>query len=372
MVRLSDTFRSLLSDADIQVGGNRPWDMRVYNPDFYERAFHDGSLGLGESYVEGWWDCTRLDELFDRALRAELYEKITGGKLKNMAISLLTHLRNFQSRRRAREVAHRHYDLGNDLYEAMLDPQMNYSCGYWRSASSLADAQTDKMDLICRKLQLEHGMSVLDIGCGWGGFAKYAAERHGISVVGVTISQEQQKLAQETCKNLPIEIRLQDYRDLNQKFDRIVSIGMFEHVGYKNYKTYMKIANSCLKDDGLFLLHTIGRRISTTRTDEWIHKYIFPNSMLPSAKQISGAIEHNFIIEDWHNFGDDYDKTLMAWHDNFVSNWDKLKSKYGEKFYRMWTYYLLSCAGTFRARDNQLWQIVLSKNGVAGGYLSIR
>lgn len=372
MGRLAETFQTILSAADVQVGGSRPWDIVVHNPNFYERVFHKGSLGLGESYMEGWWDCPHLDQLFERSLRAALYTKLAGGKLRNMVISFLTHLRNFQSRRRAYEVAQKHYDLGNDLYEAMLDSRMIYSCGYWRAATTLEDAQEAKLDLICRKLQLKHGMTILDIGCGWGGFAKYAAEHYGASVVGITISQEQQRLSQRICHNLPIEIRLQDYRDLNQQFDHIVSIGMFEHVGYKNYRTFMKIASRCLKDDGLLLLQSIGRKVSTTRTDTWIHKYIFPNSVLPSAKQISDAIEPLFMIEDWHSFGADYDKTLMAWHDNFKNNWDELKSKYGEEFYRMWTYYLLSCAGTFRARDNQLWQIVLSKNGVANGYPSVR
>ena len=372
MQGLVESFQSAFSDAGIQINGSQPWDILVHNPSFYERVFYNGSLGLGESYIEGWWDCARIDELFDRGLRAALHEKIIGGKLKGLMVSLLSRLKNFQSRRRAAEVAHKHYDLGNDLYKAMLDSRMIYSCGYWRNAKTLDEAQEAKLDLICQKLQLKPGMSVLDIGCGWGGFAKYASEHYGVSVVGVTISQEQRKLAQEICKNLPIEIRLQDYRDLNQKFDHIVSIGMFEHVGYKNYKTFIQVVNNCLKNNGLFLLHTIGRKVSTTYTDAWIHKYIFPNSMLPSAKQISDAIEKFFMIEDWHSFGADYDKTLMSWYHNFQNNWCTLKSKYSDEFYRMWSYYLLSCAGTFRARDNQLWQIVLSKNGVTGGYHSIR
>lgn len=374
MTKLAESFQSTFAAADVQFNGSRPWDIQVHHPDFYKRVLHNGSLGLGESYVEGWWDCPSIDELFDRGLRAALHEKLTGGRLRALAVSLLTRLKNFQSKQRAAEAVRTHYDLGNDLYEAMLDSRMIYSCGYWRNATTLDAAQEAKLDLTCRKLQLKPGMSVLDIGCGWGGFAKYAAERYGVSVVGITLSQEQYNLAQERCKNLPIEIRLQDYRDLSpkQKFDHIVSIGMFEHVGYKNYKTFMHVASNCLKHNGLMLLHTIGRKISTTFTDPWIHKYIFPNSMLPSAKQISDAIEKFFLIEDWHSFGADYDKTLMAWYKNFQSNWHKLKEKYGQEFHRMWSYYLLSCAGTFRARDNQLWQIVLSKNGVTGGYHSIR
>lgn len=278
-----------------------------------------------------------------------------------------------QSRRRAFIVGERHYNLGNDLFQNMLDKRMNYSCAYWKDASNLDEAQENKLELICKKLYLQPGMRVLDIGCGWGAFAKYAAERYGVEVVGITVSKDQVALGREMCKGLPVEIKLQDYRDVNEKFDRIVSVGMIEHVGYKNYREYFLIAHRNLKDDGLFLLHTISQVRSTKSTDAWIHKYIFPNGMLPSIAQLAKAVENLFVIEDIHNFGADYDKTLMAWYNNFNTNWGKIKDKYGERFYRMWKYFLLSSAGAFRARNkNQLWQIVLSKNGVLGGYQSFR
>ena len=245
---------------------------------------------------------------------------------------------------------------------------MNYSCAYWRYAQDLDQAQIDKMDLICRKLHLKPGMKVLEIGCGWGGFAKYAAENYEVNVYGITISKEQEQYAKESCKDLDVSFELKDYRELNTQYDRIVSIGMFEHVGYKNYKQYMEVAHRCLKEDGLFLLHTIGRNSSARATEPWINKYIFPNGMTPSAKQISAASESLFVIEDWHSFGQDYDKTLMAWHENFQNNLSKLKDSYDERFQRMWRYYLLMCAGSFRARRNQLWQLVLTKNGIRGGY----
>jgi cyclopropane-fatty-acyl-phospholipid synthase len=215
-------------------------------------------------------------------------------------------------------------------------------------------------------------MKVLDIGCGWGSFAKFAAERYGVSVVGVTVSKEQVALAQELCAGLPVEIILQDYREIKGQFDAIVSLGMFEHVGDKNYRVYFDVARRCLKDGGLFLLHTIGKSVSSRVTDAWIDKYIFPNGVLPSVKQIVSAIEGIFVMEDWHNFGPDYDKTLMVWHQNFEAHWPELKKNYSERFYRMWRYYLLACAGAFRSRSIQLWQIVLSKDGVKGGYISIR
>jgi len=278
-----------------------------------------------------------------------------------------------QSRRRAFIIGEKHYDLGNDLFQRMLDKRMNYSCAYWKDANSLDEAQENKLDLICKKIYLEPGMRVLDIGCGWGAFGKYAAEKYGAKVVGITVSKEQVSLGKEMCKGLPVEFRLQDYREVNEQFDRIVSVGMIEHVGYKNFRQYFKIAKNNLSNDGLFLLHTIGEVRSYKSSDAWTHKYIFPNGMLPSITQISKAIEGLFVMEDWHNIGNDYDKTLLAWYNNFIAGWDYLKSKYSERFFRMWKYFLLSSAGAFRARNkNQDWQIVLSPSGVLGGYHSER
>ncbi|WP_333873874.1 cyclopropane fatty acyl phospholipid synthase [Methylobacter sp.] len=262
--------------------------------------------------------------------------------------------------------------MGNDLYRAMLDKSLTYSCGYWRKANTLEQAQEHKFDLICRKLNLQPGQKILDMGCGWGGFMKYAAEHYQVSCVGITLSDEQHALSQSLCTNLPIEIRLIDYRNLNETFDHIVSVGMFEHVGYKNYVDYMSVARKCLKDDGLFLLHTIGGNRSVINVDPWMEKYIFPGGMLPSIKQIGKAIEDTFILEDLHSFGADYDRTLMSWFDNFKAGWSSIAGNYDERFYRMWKYYLMSCAGAFRSCENQLWQIVLSKNGIFGGYMSVR
>jgi cyclopropane-fatty-acyl-phospholipid synthase len=277
-----------------------------------------------------------------------------------------------QSVRKAFEVGEKHYDIGNDLYSRMLDKRMVYTCGYWKEAQNLDQAQEAKLDLVCRKIGLKPGQKVLDIGCGWGSFAKFAAEKYNAKVVGVTISKEQAEFASKLCNGLDVEIRIQDYRSVNEQFDHIVSLGMFEHVGYKNYKTFMRTAHKCLKDGGLFLLHTIGGNESVVSTDPWVHKYIFPNGMLPSIKQIGESIENLFVMEDWHNFGTYYDKTLQAWYENFKAHWNEISDKYNERFYRMWTYYLLMSAGAFRARSTQLWQIVLSKDGVSGGYKSIR
>ena len=367
---LRNKLEQLLSFADIEIGGDNPWDLQIHNDKFYARLLTEGSLGLGESYMDGWWDCDRLDKFFHRILQAELDTTV---KLRTVLFDILkSKLINLQKPSRAFHVGKQHYDIGNDLYQHMLDKRLVYSCGYWKNASTLNEAQENKLDLVCRKLDLHPGMRVLDIGCGWGGTARFAAEQYKVEVVGITVSEKQVQFGMELCRGLPVEIRLQDYRNLKGTFDRILSIGMFEHVGYKNYITFFRLVNRCLKDNGLFLLHTIGGNRSVTRTDPWIERYIFPNSMLPSAKQISAGIEGLFVLEDWHSFGADYDTTLMHWFRNFDKSWDVIKKEYGERFYRMWKYYLLSCAGCFRARENQLWQIVLSANGVSGGYKSLR
>ena len=364
--RLYNRFEHLLSLAGVVLNGNRPWDIQVHDDRLYSTVMRTGSLGLGEAYMDGWWDVAQLDEFICRLLKAELDTKV--GSLQDILNYAGALLVNMQSPERSYVVGRKHYDIGNDLYQKMLDKRMIYSCAFWQNASTLDSAQEAKLDMVCRKLALKPGMRLLDIGCGWGGMAQFAAENYAVEVVGITISKEQASLAKERCAGLPVDILLQDYRSLDTTFDRILSLGMFEHVGYKNYRTFMNKVRSLLSEDGLFLLHTIGSNTSRKTTDAWIHKYIFPNSMIPSAKQISGALEGLFVLEDWHNFGADYDKTLMHWFDNFRSNWNSLKNNYDERFFRMWKYYLLSCAGTFRARSNQLWQIILSPKGIPGGY----
>jgi len=360
--RFKKKVKDLLSGTDITINGSNPWDIQVHNEELFRRVLAEGSMGLGESYMEGWWDVEQLDEFFHRILRAKLDQKVK--KLGDIYKIIKAKIFNFQKKSRAFEIGQHHYDIGNKLYRYMLDDLMIYSCGYWKNAQNLNEAQRNKLDLICRKLQLEPGMRVLDIGCGWGGAAKYAAENYGVEMVGVTVSEEQIKLGREMCKRLPVELRLQDYRDLNESFDRIFSIGMFEHVGYKNYQTFMDVARRNLKDNGLLLLHCIGGNQTVYKTDPWIQKYIFPNSMIPSIKQVGKAIEGQFVMEDWHNFGQDYDTTLMNWFKNFKEHWDDLKQKYDDHFFRMWKYYLMVSAGSFRARKNQLWQLLLSPYGM--------
>ena len=364
----------LLGLADVRVNGDRPWDLQVKDERVFGRVLRQGTLGLGEAYMDGWWDAPKLDEFFHKVIAADLKRKV-GLSWPLIKTVIRAAFLNLQSYRRAFEIGERHYDNGNDLYQAMLDKRMTYTCGYWSGkpkAGTLDEAQEAKLDLVCRKLGLKAGEHVLDIGCGWGSFAKFAAERYGARVTGITVSREQAELGREMCKGLPVELRLEDYREVRGKFDHVVSLGMFEHVGKKNYRAFMKIVDRCLAESGLFLLHTIGSKRSVNSTDPWIGKYIFPNGMLPSMKQIAKAAEGLFVMEDWHNFGADYDPTLMAWFRNFEKAWPSLRERHGERFHRMWKYYLLSCAGAFRARHIQLWQMVFSKNGVSGGYVPVR
>lgn len=352
----------LLSYADIIINGKNNYDIQITDDRFYHAVFSKGELGFGESYMNGWWNCDRVDELVFRILKARL-DKRFRHNFSAIALGIETRLFDLQSKRRAFIVGKEHYDIDNRLFQLMLDKTMSYSCAYFTDDESLDIAQERKIELICKKLALEPGMKLLDIGCGWGGLAKYAAINYGVSVTGITVSERQASFAKSLCDKLPVEIILEDYRDIKGKYDRIVSVGMFEHVGYKNYKTFMKVVNSVLKDNGLFLLHTIGGNISSTSAGAWTQKYIFPNGMLPSIKQIGRSIEDIFVMENWNNIGINYYKTLMCWYDNFTKNWDKIKDRYNNRFYRMWIYYLLSSAGAFKARENQVWQILLSKQG---------
>lgn len=362
--------RQLFNLANVEINGKRPWDIQVNDKRFFETVLNKRVLGFGESYMAGWWECEQIDTCVFNLLKANLEKNLTFNTREWLQI-LAHKLFNFQNKKRAVIVAKKHYDFGNDLFEYMLDVNMVYSCGYWKTATDLNQAQIDKLDLVCKKLHLASGMKLLDIGCGWGSLAKYAAENYGVEVVGITISKEQADLAKIRCKDLPVKIILKDYREINEKFDRIASIGMFEHVGYKNYRSFMEVVERCLASEGLILLHTMGSNNTVFNNNEWLEKYIFPNGMLPSIKQLGASFENRLTMEDWHNFGIYYYPTLISWHDNFNNHWDLLKQRYNETFKRMWNFYLLSCAGSALARGFQVWQIVLSKEN-QGNYTSLR
>jgi len=368
------TIADLLAQAGLTINGPEPYDPQIHDERFYKRVLAEGSLGLGESYMDGWWDCGQLDVFFTKLLKAEL-EKTAPRNIRQILTYLRARLLNPQAKGQSAKNATHHYNLGNEFFKAMLDKRMVYTCGFWKHARNLDEAQEAKLDLVCRKLHLEPGMKVLDIGCGWGSFVKYAAEKYGVHVTGINVSEPQLEMGRQSSEGLDVNFLNLDYRNLaasHGPFDRVVSLGMFEHVGYKNFRPYFEAARRVLKPEGLFLLHTIGANESSTATDEWLSKYIFPNSLIPSIKQIGKAIEGLFVTEDLHNFGVYYDHTLMTWYENFRKHWEHFRLHFDQTFYRMWEYYLLCCAGSFRARKNQLWQIILSPNGVSGGYEPIR
>ena len=357
-------MQKILSLADVRIDGPRPWDIRVRHDGFYPRVLFQGSIGLGESYMDGWWDCAEIDQLFVKLFCAGL-ERRANQKLQGIWLFLKSLILNCQTKSRAARVAEQHYDLGNEIFECMLDRRMVYTCGRWENAADLNEAQEAKLHFVCQKLNLSTGMRVLDIGCGWGSFAKFAAENYGVQVVGITVSKEQLKLARTLCSGLPVDLRLEDYREVHDCFDRVVSLGMFEHVGSKNYQTFFHAVRHTIRNDGRLFLATIGSNKTVRTTDPWMERYIFPNSQLPSASQIDAAIKGRFLVDDWQNWGPDYDRTLMAWFHNFENNWNILKQKYSERFHRMWRFYLLASAGAFRSRHLQVWQILLSPTTAA-------
>jgi cyclopropane-fatty-acyl-phospholipid synthase len=353
--------RTLLEGADIQVGGQRPHDIQVHNPAFYQRALRDGRLGVGESYLDGEWDAVAVDQFIAQLLRARVNEQVQDWRAVLFVAAART--LNLQNATRVFQSGQHHYDIGNDLYQAMLGETMSYTCAYWKNAENLDQAQKNKLDLVCRKLGLGAGMTVLELGCGWGTFAKFAAENYGVEVTGYTVSKEQLALGKELCKGLPVDLRLDDYRKASGRYDRVVSIGMMEHVGHKNHRAYFETVDRCLEPDGLAFVHTIGSNVSETLIDSFFHKYLFPNALIPSLAQVARAAEGLFVVEDVHNIGPSYDPTLMAWHENFEAAWPSLRARYDDRFYRLWRFYLLSSAGSFRARFTQLYQLVLSRPG---------
>jgi cyclopropane-fatty-acyl-phospholipid synthase len=358
--RAREIVLDLLEQSGVELEGSGPADLQVYDERFYERVVRDRELGLGESYQEGWWGAERLDELLVKVLEANLRAKVKPGR-RLLAASLQSRLLNRQTLSKAARNASAHYDIGNDLYERMLDKRMIYSCAYWNGAHELDAAQEAKLDLICTKLGLEPGMRLLDIGCGWGGLAQFAAERYGAKVTGISPALQQVVVARRRCAGLDVDIRQIDFRQIKGTYDRIVSVGMLEHVGPKNFAAFFDANDRLLTDEGLALHHTIGSNTSRTHTDPWFDRYIFPGGVVPSLEQLSRATRGNWAIEDVHNFGPDYDRTLMAWHANIEAAWDEVPG-YDERFRRTWRYYLLSSAAAFRTRELQLWQIVFTRS----------
>ncbi len=355
--------RGLLGRAGIRVDGSEPWDISVRNPSFYREVVARGSLGLGESYMNRLWECRRIDQFMARLLSSSVS---LAGWVNPVAIRrwLRDVLLN-APRRDPYRIGRDHYDKGNDLYASMLDSSLTYSCGYWDGgAVDLGAAQSAKLDLVCRKLELQPGQRVLDIGCGWGSLARLASERYGVEVVGLTVSQEQAAYARQRCAGLPVTIECRDFREIgDRKFDAVASIGMFEHVEPKNYGAYFAAVRSALSTGGRFLLHTISKPQMWNWSDPWIRKYIFPLGRIPAQRQLMAAATRIFShVLDIHDLGGaNYDRTLMQWYRNFSERWKGKSGSTDEPlFKRMWEYYLLTCAGAFRAGTMTVWQVLLS------------
>lgn len=353
----------LLASAGIGVDGQDAWDVTIHDERVWARLLRDGTLGAGEAYVGGWWDSRALDETIHRLQAVKVVDALRDN-WRMVPQLLKARVLNLQSPRRAFDNGQYHYDIGNDLYEAMLDRRLLYTCALWSTgARTLDEAQEAKLELVCKKIGLRAGMRVLDLGCGWGGFAAYAAERHGVEVVGLTVSHEQVRFAKERYAHLPVDIRLDDYRHASGSYDAVVSIGLMEHVGPKNYRGYMELVDRCLAPGGVAFIHTIAGNRARAHIDPWFDKYVFPGSALPSLGQLVLAMEGIFIPEDVHNLGEDYDRTLMVWFERFDAAWPHLRARYDERFYRLWKFYLLASAGSFRARAQQLFQIVMTRRG---------
>lgn len=378
--RFAGWLRRVFEAAGIEIGGGRDWDPVVHERRMYARVAMRGSLGLGESYMDGQWDCADLGEFFRRLL-AWRNRRTTAWtiRLPSLALDATFALVNLQTRGRSRQVIDAHYDLPAGLYERMLGPTMSYSCAYWKDATTLDEAQYAKLDLICRKLELRPGLRLLDLGCGFGSVSRHAARHYGCEVVAVTLSGEQARYARNHCAGLPVEIHACDYRDVRaysggRRFDRIANVAMFEAIGRRNARCFMEIVHQLLEPDGLWLLHTIGAE--REGADPWLHRYIFPNGELLRLDRIDAAMRGLFRAEDLHNFGLDYAPTLAAWRGNFVAHWEEIRSldpqRFTERFRRMWVYYLECCRGAFLARNMHLWQLVMSGTERDSTYQAVR
>lgn len=361
---------TILSEAGVPVNSPEPWSIHVKNERLWDRVVSQHELGLGESYVDGWWECQSVDQMLTKLLTVKAAARLTPS-LSVVFSALKSNILNMQTKARAAENAKHHYNIGNNLYERMLDSEMAYSCGYWKEAKNLDQAQLSKFDLICRKLKLEKGMTLLDIGSGWGGFLRYAVKNYGVHATGISPADQQILLAKERSSGLNIDFYQMDYRDFTGRFDRVVSVGMMEHVGPKNFRDFFEKCDELLAPNGIMLHHLISGTRAQNKTDGFFNRYIFPGGVIPSPSQITKAAEGLFILEDVHNFGLDYDKTLMAWHKNINKRWEEIP-EYDMRFKRMWNYYLLASAAGFRSRGLNLNQYVFRKEGILEPYIPVR
>jgi cyclopropane-fatty-acyl-phospholipid synthase len=332
------------------------------------------NLGIAEGYMHGKIDVDPLplflSLLNDTSIGTRRKEKFDVLGMVIGAIEAPTQMMgwlfNLQTKELSSRVTKQHYDAGNDLYEVMLGPSMSYTCAYWKDAENLDQAQEAKFNLIMRKLELQPGMKVADLGMGWGTAAAYMHKHGKVNVTGVSLSEKQVEWAQNNLVKDGLRFIWSDYRehcedpDIVGTYDRIYSIGMFEHIGPKNYEPFFKCIKALLKPDGLAVVHTIGEPDFVAASDQFLEKYIFPGAVIPTLPMATKAFEHHFILEDFQNFGHDYSKTLAAWHVNSLKFFRENPNAYSPEFQRMWEYYLKMCEALFELRINQLWHFVLS------------
>ena len=342
--------RKLFSSAGVTINGDNPWDIEVNDDRFYRDVLFRGSLGLGESYLREYWRAADLEELFFRLTSSNL-EQISKRLPTQLVNSSVSRLSNRQTPSRALSNAEHHYNLGNDLFFEFLGRYKNYSCGYFRDTDSLDEAQLAKMRRLCDLLELEEGDTLLDVGGGWGEFARFAAENRGCHVTSVNISDSQIRHAREYCRDANVDVVRSDYRDLRGRFSKIAVIAMFTHVGPKNYRQFMQTMHRLLQAGGRMVMETVGALTATERCEPWTDKYIFPGGIIPSPQQIESACAGLFRLRIVEEFGADYVITLRHWHRNFMAAWPRLSQRYSETTRRMFEYYLLSVAGAFRSSD---------------------
>lgn len=358
------SFQIEAGDEIARIGNGEPEFTVKMNKELQKKDLVTStSLALGEAYMRGDIDVDRdLFEVLDLFLGQM-------GKFSTDKSALQKIINTSRSKKNQKKEVQSHYDIGNDFYRLWLDETMSYSCAYFKSdEDSLYQAQVNKAEHILDKLQLKEGMTLLDIGCGWGFLLKLAAKKYGVKGVGITLSEEQcsqfQKDIQEEGLSDQLEARLMDYRDLEKsgmQFDRVVSVGMIEHVGRGNYGLFLQNVEKVLKPGGLFLLHYISA-LREHEGDAWVKKYIFPGGVIPSLREIVNLMpDYNFYTLDIESLRRHYSKTLLCWRENFLKHKDEIEAQKGTEFTRMWELYLAACAATFHNGIIDLHQILMSK-----------
>lgn len=351
-------------------GQGRPVTVRLHDESLVRRILLNPDLGIGEGYMEGSFTIDDDDLHGFLALAVRNSQNAWRHPLHRFLWKLryLSRVaRQYNPAGRARRRVAHHYDLSGELYDLFLDSDKQYSCAYFRSPDdTLEQAQAQKKAHIAGKLRIEPGMRVLDIGCGWGGLALTLARDYGARVLGVTLSEEQHEVANERARAAGLgnraQFRLMDYREVEGTFDRVVSVGMFEHVGAPHYREYFRTVREKLTEDGIALIHTIGRSTPPGANSPWIEKYIFPGGYIPALSEIMTAVEkEDFISQDIEVWRLHYAQTLRHWHDRFVANEERVREIYDDRFCRMWRYYLVACEQTFRCNRQVVFQLQLAR-----------